>query len=185
MTRPRLTAAERSEQLVAAAITAFSATGYAGTTTDDVARLAKVSQPYVIRLFGSKRQLFIAGIEHAADRIEQTFRDAGTDLPSLAAAYDRLLAERELLAMLLHGYAASSDPTIGVVVRHRFGRVYQLVQQLAGAEPEELRGFMANGMLLTVLASLRIVGPDSVPPEPWMTELIDSIPNFTNTYPTS
>lgn len=184
MARTRLTAAERSEQLAAAAITAFSATGYAGTTTDDVARLANVSQPYVIRLFGSKQRLFIVGIEHAADRIEETFREAGTELPDLASAYDRLLAERELLAMLLHGYAASSDPTIGAVVRDRFGRIYRLIQELTGAEPEEVRGFLATGMLLTVLASLRVVGPNSVSPEPWMTELIESIPNFSNDYPT-
>ena len=43
MTRTRLTAAERSEQLVTAAVTAFAAAGYAGTTTDEVARLAGVS----------------------------------------------------------------------------------------------------------------------------------------------
>ncbi len=67
---------ERSDQLVRAAVTAFAAAGYAGTTTDDVARLAGVSQPYVIRLFGSKQKLFVAAIEHACGRIEQAFRDA-------------------------------------------------------------------------------------------------------------
>ena len=54
MTRTRLTAGERQDQLLAAAVTAFSERGYAGTTTDQVARLAGVSQPYVIRLFGTK-----------------------------------------------------------------------------------------------------------------------------------
>lgn len=184
MTRTRLTAAERSEQLVSAAVTTFSVAGYAGTTIDDVARLASVSQPYVVRLFGSKQRLFIAGVEHAADRIEQAFREAGTELAGLGAAYDRLLAERELLAMLLHGYAASSDPAIGAVVRDRFGRIYRLIKELTGAQADEVRGFLATGMLLTILASLQIVGPNAVPAEPWMTELINSIPEFTNSYPT-
>ncbi|GAB3429689.1 TetR/AcrR family transcriptional regulator [Actinophytocola sediminis] len=183
MSRTRLTAAERSEQLVAAAITAFSANGYAGTTTDDIARLADITQPYVIRLFGSKQRLFIAGIERAADRIEQTFREAGTELSDLALAYDRLLAERELLAMMLHAYAASGEQAIGDVVRARFGRIYQLVRELTGAAPEQVREFLGTGMLLTVLSSLRVVGPSPVAPDPWMTEIVDSIPNFTNNYP--
>ncbi len=180
MTRTRLTAAERSEQLVDAAITAFATTGYAGTSTDDVARLAGVSQPYVIRLFGSKQKLFIAAVEMACGRIEQTFRTAakdGADLATLAAAYRTLLAERELLGVLLHGYAASSDPEIGSVVRRRFGMIYQTVCELTGSAPEEARQFLAHGMLITVLCAMRVIGPDSVPRDPLMTELIESFPS--------
>src|SRR6185312_16186173 len=111
MSRTRLTAEERSEQLIAAAVTAFSTGGYAGTTTDQVARLAGVSQPYVIRLFGAKQALFIATVEHASRRIEQQFREAAAvqpDLESLGAAYDTILAERELITVLLHGFTAGS-----------------------------------------------------------------------------
>lgn len=175
MARIRLTAAERSEQLVDAAIKAFAGTGYAGTSTDDVARLAGVSQPYVIRLFGSKQRLFLAGVGHACGRIEQAFREAGpADLADLAPAFDRLLAERDFLAMLLHGFAASADPVIGAFVRERFGRIYTLVKELSGADVAEVRGFLANGMLLTVLAAMQVVGPNAVAPEPWMTEIIGS-----------
>lgn len=176
MGRSRMTAAQRSEQLVSAAITAFSAGGYAGTTTDDVARLAGVSQPYVIRLFGSKRRLFIAGFEHATDQIEQVFSAAGTDLDALARAYRELLAQRELLAMMLHGFAAGSDPVIGEVVRDRFGRIYRLVGELTGASAGQVREFLADGMLFTILASVGVVGPDAVPAQPWMTELIAASP---------
>jgi AcrR family transcriptional regulator len=182
MTRTRLTAAERSEQLVDAAISAFAGSGYAGTSTDDIARLAGVSQPYVIRLFGSKQKLFLAAVEQACGQVEQTFREAAkddADLASLAKAYRTLLAERELLGVLLHGYAASADPAIGAVVRARFGRIYQVIGELTGAAPEEVRVFLAHGMLITVLASMRIIGPDAVEPEPWMTELIESFPSHT------
>ncbi len=180
MTRTRLTAAERCEQLVDAAITAFATTGYAGTSTDDVARLAGVSQPYVIRLFGSKQKLFIAALGKACGRIEQTFRDAANDdaeLASLAAAYRTLLVEQELLGVLLHGYAASSDPEIGTVVRHRFGLIYQTIRELTGSTPEEARMFLAHGMLITVLAAMRVIGPNAVPRDPWLTELIESFPS--------
>lgn len=178
MTRTRLTADERHRQLVAAAVTAFTTGGYAGTTTDQVARLAGVSQPYVIRLFGTKQQLFLATVQYAAGRIEQTFRDAAAvqaDLPSLGKAYDGLLAERELITVLLHGFAAGADPAIGPVVRDCFGRIYTTVQELTGASAEEVRDFLAIGMLLTVLGAMRVLGPDPAPAEGWMTEMIDSL----------
>ena len=173
-----MTAEERHAQLVAAAVTAFSAGGYAGTTTDQVARLAGVSQPYVIRLFGTKQQLFIAALNHARDRIEQQFRDAATvrpELDSLGSAYDELLAERELITVLLHGFAAGVDPAIGPVVRDCFGSLYELVRELTGAGPDEAREFMAYGMLLTVLGAMQVVGRDAVPPAPWTVELLTSL----------
>jgi AcrR family transcriptional regulator len=178
VTRTRLTAPQRHEQLVAAAVTAFCQGGYAGTTTDQVARLAGVSQPYVIRLFGTKQQLFIAAVGHASDRIEQTFREAAAvrpDLESLGAAYDALLAERELITVLLHGFTAGADPAIGPVVRDCFGRIYQLVRELTGASAEEAREFLATGMLLTVLGAMRVLGPDAVPPDQWMSEVVGSL----------
>ena len=173
-----MTAEERHDQLVAAAVTAFSAGGYAGTTTDQVARLAGVSQPYVIRLFGTKQALFLAAVEHASARIEQQFRDAAeerADLESLGAAYDGLLADRELITVLLHGFTAGADPVIGPVVRRCFGSIYTLVRELTGVPPEEARQFLAMGMLLSVLDALQVIGPGAVPAEPWMTELVSSI----------
>jgi AcrR family transcriptional regulator len=177
-TRTRLTAAERSEQLVKAAVTAFATSGYAGTTTDDVARLAGVSQPYVIRLFRSKQQLFIAAMRHACGRVEQVFRDAAEEQPelhSLAVAYKNLLAEQELLGVLLHGYAAAGvDPEIGAVVRDRFGRLWTTIAELTGAPLEDRRNFLAIGMLITVLSAMRVVGPDAVEQDPWMTDLLSA-----------
>src|SRR5690348_13214996 len=118
MTRPRLSAAERTEQIVCAAISAFSATGYAGTSTDDIARGAGVSQPYVIRLFGSKQRLFVAAVEYAARQIEETFRASGaTELEGLGESYNTLLERYELLGTMMHGFAASNDPEIGERVR--------------------------------------------------------------------
>lgn len=172
--RTRLTAAERGEQLVAAAVTAFARSGYAGTTTDQVARLAGVTQPYVIRIFGTKQALFIATLEHVCDRIEQAFRDAsaaGSDFATLGDAYDRLLADPDLLSVLLHGFSAAGDAEIGDVVRERYGRIYATIKEITGAEPPALREFLAHGMLLTVLGAIRVAGPKAVPPTAWMIEL--------------
>jgi AcrR family transcriptional regulator len=178
MPRTRLTAEERQDQLVTAAVTAFSQGGYAGTTTDQVARLAGVSQPYVIRLFGTKQQLFLAAVGYACDRIEEHFRAAAEVSPTLAAlgeAYDDLIAQRELITLLLHGFAAAGDPVIGPVIRDGFGRIYQSVRDLTGAGVEECRDFIAMGMLCTILGSLRVIGPDAVRPDPWAAEMLSTL----------
>lgn len=177
MTRTRLTAEERQEQLVAAAVTAFCQGGYAGTTTDQVARLAGVSQPYVIRLFGTKQELFKAAVRHATDRVEDRFRAAAAvtpDLPSLGAAYDEMLAQRELLTILLHGFAAGSDPEIGPVVRACFGRIYTTIRELTGASVDETWQFLSSGMLLTVLGAMGAIGPEAAA-SPWIEELMTAV----------
>src|SRR3954452_21369439 len=71
---PRMSADARREQVLAAATKAFARTGYAGTSTDAVAREAGVSQPYVVRMFGTKREMFLAVFAQGADRIEAAFR---------------------------------------------------------------------------------------------------------------
>jgi AcrR family transcriptional regulator len=178
VTRTRLTAEVRQAQIIAAAVTAFSLGGYAGTTTDQVARLAGVTQPYVIRLFGTKQQLFLAALAHAASRIEQTFRAAAAkqpDLASLAAAYQGLVPERELVTVLLHGFAASADPAIGAVVRECFGSICSTVRELTGEPPGKVRDFMAAGVLLTILGAIRVIGPGAVPAEEWMIGLVEGM----------
>lgn len=161
-----------------AAVTAFSHGGYAATTTDQVARLAGISQPYVIRMFRTKQELFLAAVLRAGDRIEATFRAAGEREPTLASlgpAYDELLAERELITLLLHGFTASADPAIGDPVRACFGRLYGTVREITGCSPEQARDFFAIGMLLTCLGAMRVIGPDPVSPAPWMAELIRTL----------
>jgi AcrR family transcriptional regulator len=178
MTRTRLTAAERSEQLIAAAVTAFSLGGYAGTTTDQVARLAGVSQPYVIRIFRTKQELFIAAVRQACDQIDVRFRAAAEQeatLKSLGRAYDGLLADHELITLMLHGFTASADPAIGEPVRAKFGQLFETVRELTGCTAEEARDFFGIGMLLTCLGAMRVVGPGAVEPQPWMRDLIATL----------
>lgn len=169
----RLTAKERGDEVLRAAVRAFAASGYEGTKTDEIARLAGVSQPYVIRLFGTKQQLFLAAVQSVCDRIEQIFREAAAERPDLANLGDNyhvLLAERELLLVLLHGFSASGDPVIGDCVRARFGSIYQLIRELTGASPSEAREFLSVGMLMTVMSAMQVLGPNPIP-MPWAEEL--------------
>lgn len=169
----RLTAKERGDEVLRAAVRAFAASGYEGTKTDEIARLAGVSQPYVIRLFGTKQQLFLAAVQDVCERIEQSFRDAAEDRPELSSLgenYHRLLAEPDLLLVLLHGFSASGDPAIGDCVRSRFGRIYTLVRDLTGASPQQTREFLSAGMLMTVMSAMQLLGPQAIP-LPWAQEL--------------
>jgi AcrR family transcriptional regulator len=185
--RPRMSADERMEQLVTAAVSAFAQSGYAGTTTDQVARLAGVTQPYVIRLFGTKEKLFLAALERVCTSIEQVFRDAAArqpDLGTLGESYESLLADRDLLLVFLHGFAASSEPAIGDLIRGRFDRICGVVRDLTGASALDIRMFMASGMLLTVLATMRVLGPDALPPGPALAELMNTFEMGEKTLPT-
>lgn len=176
MTRTRLTSAERSDQIIDAAVTAFSLGGYAGTTTDQVARLAGVTQPYVIRIFRTKQDLFIAAVGRVCDRIEEIWRSVpDPSLPDLGRAYEALLADRQMVTLLLHGFTASADPAIGEPVRRGFGQLYDTVRELTGCTIDEARDFFGAGMLLTCMGAMRVVGPDPVDPTPWMRDLISSL----------
>ncbi len=156
----RLTADERRESVLRAAMTEFGRGGYAGTSTEAIAARAEISQPYLFRLFGTKRDLFIAtmGLMHA--RIEDTFRvaaDGRTGIDAMAAmgdAYKELLRQRDLLLVQLHAFAASEDEEIRRAAREGFRHLWNVVEQLTGLPEDDVRAFFAQGMLLNVVASI-------------------------------
>jgi AcrR family transcriptional regulator len=160
----RMSAGERREQVLDAAMRAFARTGYAGTSTDVVAREAGVSQPYVVRMFGSKRELFLAVFERAVQRIQAAFSDvleAGpfdpdddADWSRLGAAYTGLLADRDFLLVMMHGFAAGDDEAIGARARASMGAIYDLVRG-TGCGEERATAFVAHGMLLNVMLAMR------------------------------
>ncbi len=168
---PRISADERRAEIIEAAVTAFAASGYAGTSTETIADLAGVSQPYVFRLFGSKQDLFLAAVDRAFERVTLAFEAAARTpvgklpgmspiLGSMGLAYHRLLADRSLLRIQLQAYAASGDPVVGAFVRQRYAALVHRVSDLSGVPAAELRSFFAEGMLMTVAASLDLTDAD-------------------------
>ena len=167
----RLHADERRVEVIEAAIRAFASGGLAGTSTEEIARLAGVSQPYLFRLFGSKQQLFIASVERMFERIGTVFEDAArhprTDvvgfdpvLASIGQAYRDLLADQTLLRLQLHAYAACDDPIVREVVRREFASLVARVAELSGQPPLALRDFFANGTLMNVAAAMDLTEAD-------------------------
>src|SRR3954466_7495653 len=83
----RLTADERRAEIIEAAVKAFAQGGLDGTSTDDIARIAGVSQPYLFRLFGTKRELFLAAVGRCFDRIGDALDAAGAQDAALGPAH--------------------------------------------------------------------------------------------------
>jgi AcrR family transcriptional regulator len=170
-TRTRRSAAERRTEIIEIAIEHFAMHGYNGTSTDVVAREAGISQPYLFRLFGTKRELFLACHEVMHGRIAETFAEAARDLPreqrmpAMGEAYKGLLADRTSLLFQMQSYAASGDAEIQARVRERFGDLVRQVAESTGADPAALWDFFSDGMLLNVIASLKL--DDLAPEEEW------------------
>ena len=157
-----MTADERREQILLVAVAEFAHGGLSGTSTETIAARAGVSQPYLFRLFGTKRDLFLASVTRGFQRVRDAFVDAAaadepagsTALERMGLAYAELLADRETLQCQLQAYAASGHPEIQPVVRRHYAELHGLVRRLSGAEPEELTDFFAKGMLMNVAAAL-------------------------------
>jgi AcrR family transcriptional regulator len=159
-TRSRKSADERREEIIALAIEQFALGGYKGTSTEAIARAAGISQPYLFRLFNTKRELFLACLDVSDGRIMATFQAAARGvpreqaLPAMGSSYVELLGDRTALLFQMQSYAACSDPVIQARVRENYGALVREVTRLAGAEPAEVWQFFAHGMLLNVVASL-------------------------------
>jgi AcrR family transcriptional regulator len=174
----RLTAEERRDEIVASASIEFAASGYAGTSTDAIARRSGVSQPYLFQLFGTKKELFIAVVIDCFDRTRSTFEQVGRKatqagmapkkvLEEMGHAYVRLLmADRKVLQLQLQAYAACGDPAIQKVVRDNYAALWQTVGRVSQADPAAVHRWFAEGMLINVVASisdLSLLNPDSIP----------------------
>ncbi len=158
-------AEDRRELVLTAATAVFGERGYVGTTTDAVARAAAVSQPYVVRMFGTKEALFLAVLERALDRLLDAFRGAIAENPDsppeeihhrIGASYGELLTDRGLLLSLMHAFVLGSDPEIGRAARRGFLEVYRLLRHEAHFTAQEAQTFLASGMLLNTLIGLRM-----------------------------
>ena len=161
MTRVRLTATERREQIVEASLRHFAAGGLHGTSTEAIADDIELSQPYLFRLFGTKRDLFLACCEACIDKTLAAFVEACDGvtpedrLHSMGRAYQDVLADGELLGFQLQMYAAASgDPVIAQRARELYQRLIDEIGRLSGADAELLYGFLGTGMLLNVATTL-------------------------------
>jgi AcrR family transcriptional regulator len=158
--RRRMTADARREAVLRVAVAEFARTGLHGTSTEKIAAGADISHPYLFRLFGTKKGLFLACLDRCHERLRETFTAAaeaagdGDRLEAMGKAYVDLLADREMLLLQLQGYAAGDDPEVRATASDGYAELWQLVARLSGAPEDEVRAFFATGMLLNMAAAM-------------------------------
>lgn len=165
----RMSAEDRREQVLDAALIEFAEGGLAGTSTESIAARAGISQPYLFRLFSTKKELFVETAQRCFDNIAAAFENAAVGLAGVAAieamgkAYMGLIADRSNLLAQLQMYAACDDPEIRDCARAGFKRLYQQVETASGAPVAAIVAFFAAGMLCNVATALQLESVD----EPW------------------
>jgi AcrR family transcriptional regulator len=171
----RKTAGERREAVLDAALEEFALHGLGGASTEAIAAKAGISQPYVFRLFGTKKELFKAVIARCFRETLELFQRAAEGkrgaeaLEAMGQAYmNELLPDRIRLEGQMQAYSACDDPEIRDVVRNGYGDLVAYVERVSGAPPEEITRFFATGMLLNVMAAMGLENGD----EPWAARLL-------------
>lgn len=163
----RMSAEERRESVVHAAVAEFSQRGYYGTSTEAIAKRVGVSQPYLFRLFPGKKAIFAAASLRCVEDVCQVAAEAaeglqGQDaLEAMANAYVRLITEHpEKLQMQMQTYItvaaaeAEGDHEFGEAVRNGWMKLWDIAHLPLGADVKETTNFMAYGMLINTLVAM-------------------------------
>ena len=160
----RHTAEERREEILHAAVARFGQTGLHGTSTDAIARDVGVSQPYIFRLYGTKKELFMAAVRWGFDHTVESFREAGEAASDphdafhrIGLAYEALINDRRFLGIQMQAYASTDDPEIQAVVETGFGALVTEILRHTKATPQQLAAFLGRGMLMNVAASMGVM----------------------------
>ncbi len=143
------------------------------TSVEVIARRAQVSAPYVHRLFGAKSELVTRGHRRAhrsaaaacCDPPLPNERPDETALQAMVTAY-AVLNEDDLGALRrqLHVWGAAHDPAVTSSVQSSFEAMWDEAERASGGGSDEVREFMAQAVLLTILASLDLM--DLYEPKP-------------------
>jgi len=175
-TTTRKSAEMRREEILAVALEEFGEHGLDGTSTDTIARKAGISQPYLFRLFRTKKELYLETVRRCLGQTLELFQAAAEGkrgeeaLSAIGQAYRGLLADRTRLRGQMQAYADCDDADVREVVREGFGRLVAYVEDVSGSEPERVRDFFAFGMLLNVFASMDLLDH----PAPWAKDLLEA-----------
>jgi AcrR family transcriptional regulator len=174
-TTERLTAAERRDEILDAALIEFGERGLHGTSTERIAKRAGISQPYLFRLFGTKKELFIATIERCMEQTLALFRTSaggkvGQDaLTAIGESYREVLDNPIMLRCQMQAYASCDDPDVQAAVRLGYGRLVEFAEQASGQDKTTITTFFGFGMLMNVIASMGLLED----PEPWAVRLLE------------
>lgn len=174
--RTRKSKEVRREEILDAAMIEFAERGLHGASTEDIARRAGISQPYVFRLFRTKKELYQAVVGRCFRQTLEMFQRAAEGLrgeqalEAIGNAYLAQLVDDPIrLQAQMQAYAACDDAEIRAAVRAGYGDLVSYIERVSGLEPARVARFFAQGMLLNVFAAMgHVAGPS----EPWAERLL-------------
>jgi AcrR family transcriptional regulator len=154
----------------------FAAVGLGAATGESIAYRAEISHPYLLRLFGSKRELFLTVVDRTFDEIVQAVGEAASSsdgrlsMPAAEQTIVTYLEDRGGSALLLQFLAACGDDEIRPVVRRRFAELYRALGRISGLEEPEVPQLFARLVLRGATEALRL--PDVAGRAAWARELL-------------
>jgi AcrR family transcriptional regulator len=165
----RQTREERREQALSAARDEFARAGMQGSV-DLIAERAGVTASYLLRLFGTKRALFLAVVERAFEHTLNEYEQAtkgktGNDALEAIRATHRWLSRHDRVTGMiqLQAFAACDDDEVRAVVATGYGRIVEFVRSASDQTPAELARFMAYGTQRRALAALQVTSGRGLP----------------------
>jgi AcrR family transcriptional regulator len=162
-----MSGADRRAQILELAAREFADGGLRGASVDAIARDAGITQPYVFRVFGSKKALFLEVVAASFDQLADSMRAAAGDatgldaLAAMGARYNALLADRTALQLQLQAYAACGDAEVREAVQGHLARLWSTVAVTTGLDAVTVKTFLAYGMLLNTNAALGLAEVDT------------------------
>jgi AcrR family transcriptional regulator len=183
VTSTRLPAAERRQALIETAIRVFSDGSYRGTTTAEIARAAGVSEPILYRHFASKRDLYLAALDHVWGKMRAQWEGALAESANVREAFEAIgrshvsvhdckFQMAELWVQALS--EAAEDPELRKHLRHHMREVHDFIADVirrgqaqgvlnATRNPDsEAWTFLAGGVLGMVGRRIGLLDEDEV-----------------------
>jgi AcrR family transcriptional regulator len=134
-----MAASGRRTHLLETAARLFTEGSYHGTTTAEIARAAGISEPIIYRHFASKRDLYLAALEHVWQKAREGWVQAIADGPDACAAVEAIgkghfsvrSAKLQLAELWVQALGeASEDPELRKAVRRHMREVHDFVADL-------------------------------------------------------
>lgn len=148
----RKTADERRAAVLQAAVHEFAHKGLHGASTEAIAQAAGISQPYLFRLFGTKKELYLAVTARQLEETYEAFERASRGkfgveaLQAMGDTYADLIAERERLLLMLQCFVGCDDDEIRAGVRKVWRDLTELAEQRSGQPPGSITSGPPPGM---------------------------------------
>ncbi|GIG68757.1 TetR/AcrR family transcriptional regulator [Phytomonospora endophytica] len=156
----RRSADHRRADAVAAGMRIIAALGPSTAAVQQVADEIGVSQPYVFRLFGGKREFFLACLDELEARVRKVFAENAAIAPgdpfiTMGEGFRETVGDGVAGGLLFQALAAARhDEVIAARCRALIAGVLAEVQDSSGATAEEVADFFASGTLVLVLQAV-------------------------------